>query len=166
MSVDKTNTLPVRRQKHPADSRVEMTELVLPNDTNLLGNLLGGRLLHWMDIAGAMAAQRHCNSIVATAAIDSVEFNQPVHVGDIVRLQASVTWVGRTSMEVRVDVYAEDFRQDEMRFTNKAYLTFVAIGENGRPTLVPDLLPQTPEEAAEAADALKRRSLRLGGKER
>ncbi len=164
MSTESKRETPVRRQKHPADSRVEMTELVLPNDTNLLGNLLGGRLLHWMDIAGAMAAQRHCNSIVATAAIDSVEFNQPVHVGDIVRLQASVTWVGRTSMEVRVDVYAEDYRQDERRFTNKAYLTFVAIGENGRPTLVPDLIPQTQDETAEAEAALKRRAIRLGTK--
>ncbi len=154
------------REKHPADSRVEMTELILPNDTNLLGNLLGGRLLHWMDIAGAMAAQRHCNSIVATAAIDSVEFKQPVHVGDIIRLQASLTWVGRTSMEVRVDVYAEDYRLDEVRFTNRAYLTFVAIGENGRPTAVPALLPQTPEEEAEAQAALKRREIRLASKER
>lgn len=153
------------REKHPADSRVEMTELILPNDTNLLGNLLGGRLLHWMDIAGAMAAQRHCNSIVATAAIDSVEFKQPVHVGDIIRLQASLTWVGRTSMEVRVDVYAEDYRLDEVRFTNRAYLTFVAIGENGRPTAVPALLPQTPEEEAEAQAALKRREIRLASKE-
>lgn len=152
------------REKRPADSCVEMTELVLPNDTNLLGNLLGGRLLHWMDIAGAMAAQRHCNSIVATAAIDSVEFKQPVHVGDIVRLQAVVTWVGRTSMEVRVDVHAEDYREDSTRFTNRAYLTFVAIGANGRPTVVPALLPQTGEEMAEFQAALKRRELRLASK--
>ena len=152
------------RVKHPCDSQVEMTELVLPNDTNLLGNLLGGRLLHWMDIAGAMTAQRHCNSIVATAAIDSVEFKQPVHVGEIIRLQAVVTWVGRTSMEVRVDVYAEDYRQDTVRFTNRAYLTFVAIGENGRPTVVPALVPQTSEEEAEYQAALKRREIRLASK--
>jgi len=114
-----------------------------------------------MDIAGAMAAQRHCNCIVATAAIDSVEFKQPVHVGDIVRLQAVVTWVGRTSMEIRVDVYAEDVRSDEMRFTNKAYLTFVAIGGNGRPTEVPALNVVTPEQQEEHQLAARRRELRL-----
>ena len=89
--------------KTPKDSQVEMTELVLPNDTNLLGNLLGGRLMHWIDIAGAMAAQRHCNRIAATAAIDSVDFKHPVHVGEMVILKAKVTWVGRTSMEVAVE---------------------------------------------------------------
>jgi len=153
------------KTKTPDDSRIEMTELVLPNDANLLGNLLGGRLLHWMDIAGAMAAQRHCNCIVATAAIDSVEFKQPVHVGDIVRLQSVVTWVGRTSMEIRVEVYAEDVRSDEMRFTNKAYLTFVAIGENGKPTEVPVLRLENPAQEAEYQLAIQRRELRLARKE-
>ena len=153
------------RTKTPADSRVEMTELVLPNDTNLLGNLLGGRLLHWMDIAGAMAAQRHCNHIVATAAIDSVVFRQPVHVGEIIRLQAAVTWVGRTSMEIRVDVHAEDYRADTTRFTNRAYLTFVAIGEDGHPVPIPALVPQTPEEEEEFRHALERREHRLARKE-
>ncbi len=147
--------------KTPSQSSVEMTELVLPNDTNLLGNLLGGRLLHWMDIAGAMAAQRHCNNIVATAAIDSVEFKQPVHVGDIVSLKASVTWVGRTSLEIAVEVYAEDCRSGSMRFTNKAYLTFVAIGNEGRPTEVPPLILETNEEIFEHEMAFERRKRRL-----
>ena len=152
------------RTKTPGESQIEMTELILPNDANLLGNLLGGRLMHWMDIAGAMAAQRHCNCMVATAAIDSVEFKQPVHVGDIVRLRAVVTWVGRTSMEIRVDVYAESIRSDEMRFTNRAYLTFVAIGENGRPTEVPALTLETPEQEEECRLALLRRERRLSSK--
>ncbi len=147
--------------KVPGDSAVDMTELILPNDTNLLGNLLGGRLLHWMDIAGAMAAQRHCNSVVATAAIDSVEFKSPVHVGDILRLRATVTWAGRTSMEVRVDVHSEDYRSGVVRFTNRAYLTFVAIGDGGRPTTVPPLKPETMEEKEECRLAEERRDIRL-----
>jgi len=85
--------------KSPRESIVEMTELVLPNDTNMLGNLLGGKLMHLVDVAGAMAAQRHSNKIVVTAAIDSVEFKHPVKAGEIVTLKAKVTWVGRTSME-------------------------------------------------------------------
>ena len=150
--------------KTPSQSSVEMTELVLPNDTNLLGNLLGGRLLHWIDIAGAMAAQRHCNNIVATAAIDSVEFRRPVHVGDIVRLKASVTWVGRTSLEIAVEVFAEDCRTGIMRFTNKAYLTFVAIGNEGKPTEVPPLSPETSDEINEYQMAYERRKKRLDNK--
>ncbi len=152
--------------KKPSDSAVEMTELILPNDTNLLGNLLGGRLLHWIDIAGAMAAQRHCNNIVATAAIDSVDFKQPVHVGDIVRLKATVTWAGRTSMEIRVNVHAEDCRSGSMRFTNRAYLTYVAIGSEGRPTLVPALVPETDEERESYRKAGIRREHRLQSRQK
>lgn len=153
------------KTKTPSESMVVMTELVIPNDTNLLGNLLGGRLMHWMDIAGAMAAQRHCNQIVATAEIDSVEFRKPVRLGEIVTLKAKVTWVGRTSLEVVVDVFSENYLNGETQATNRAYMTFVAIGADGRPTPVPALTPESAEEKCEFEQALVRRQMRLDRKE-
>ncbi len=147
--------------KSPRESMVEMTELVLPNDTNLLGNLLGGRLMHLVDVAGAMAAQRHSNRIVVTASIDSVEFKRPVKQGQIVTLKARVTWVGRTSMEVAVEVFSEDFMTGEQKFTNKAYLTFVAVDSDCKPIEVCGLLLETDEEMREYEAAAKRRSERL-----
>lgn len=150
--------------KSPKESMVEMTELVLPNDTNLLGNLLGGRLMHWVDIAGAMAAQSHCNRIVVTAAIDSVEFRHPVKVGEMVTLKARVTWVGRTSMEVTVDVFSEDFLTGIKKHTNKAYLTFVAIDNERKPVEVCGLLLETDAEKHEYEEAMKRRTERLKGR--
>jgi len=147
--------------KSPRESVVEMTELVLPNDTNLLGNLLGGRLMHLVDIAGAMAAQRHCNRTVVTAAIDSVDFKHPVKQGQMVTLRAKVTWVGRTSMEVEVDVYSEDFLTGERKFTNKAYVTYVAVDQNGKPVEVNGLVLETDEEKREYEAAQKRRCERL-----
>ncbi|NMA66158.1 MAG: acyl-CoA thioesterase [Clostridiaceae bacterium] len=149
------------KSKKVSDSMVEMRELVLPNDTNLLGNLLGGRLLHLIDIAGAMAASRHSQSIVATAAIDSVDFNQPVHVGEMIVLKARLTWVGRTSMEVLVEVCSENYLSGETKFTNKAYVTFVALDDNGKPRPVPQLILETDEERKEYQEALKRREARL-----
>jgi acyl-CoA hydrolase len=147
--------------KSPRESMVEMTELVLPNDTNLLGNLLGGKLMHLVDIAGAMAAQRHSNRIVVTAAIDSVEFKHPVKAGEIVILKAKVTWVGRTSMEVAVEVFSENYLTGERKFTNKAYLTFVAVDDAGKPTEVCGLLVETDEERDEYEAASSRRCERL-----
>ena len=151
--------------KTPSESAVEMTELVLPNDVNLLGNLLGGRLMHWIDIAGAMAASRHSNKIVATVALDSLDFRHPVRVGQFVILKAKLTWVGRTSMEVKVDVFGEDFKTGEIIQTNKAYVTFVALDENGRPTPVPPLIPETEEEKKDYVEAQKRREERLARRE-
>ncbi len=151
--------------KSSRESMVEMTELVLPNDTNMLGNLLGGKLLHLVDIAGAMAAQRHCNKIVATAAIDSVEFKHPVKAGEIITLQARVTWVGRTSMEVAVEVFSENFMTGERKFTNKAYLTFVAVDAGGKPAEVCGLLVETDEDRAEYEAASERRCERLKKKQ-
>lgn len=151
--------------KSPRESMVEMTELVLPNDTNLLGNLLGGRLMHLVDVAGAMAAQRHSNRIVVTASIDSVEFKRPVKQGQIVTLKARVTWVGRTSMEVAVEVYSEDFMTGEQKFTNKAYLTFVAVDSECKPVEVCGLILETEEEKQEYEAAAKRRSERLKRKD-
>lgn len=149
------------RQKTSSESKVEMTELVLPNDANLLGNLLGGRLMHWIDIAGAMAAQRHCNTAVVTAAIDSVEFRHPVKVGEMITLISRVTWVGRTSMEIAVDVYSEDFFSGERKHTNKAYITFVAVDKGGRPVEVCGFTLETDEEKKEYEAALARRKERL-----
>lgn len=143
---------------------VEMTELVLPNDTNLLGNLLGGKLMHLVDIAGAIAAQRHCNRIVVTAAIDSVEFKHPVKAGEIIILKAKVTWVGRTSMEVAVEVFSENYLTGERKFTNKAYLTFVAVDSDGKPVEVCGLLVETDEERDEYEAASSRRCERLKNK--
>jgi acyl-CoA hydrolase len=151
--------------KSPRESMAEMTELVLPNDTNLLGNLLGGRLMHLVDIAGAMAAQRHSNRIVVTAAIDSVEFKHPVKQGQIITLKSRVTWVGRTSMEVVVEVFSEDFMTGERKFTNRAYLTFVAVDSESKPVEVCGLLLETEEEKREYEAAAKRRCDRLKKKE-
>jgi len=147
--------------KSPRESMVEMTELVLPNDTNMLGNLLGGKLMHLVDVAGAMAAQRHSNKIVVTAAIDSVEFKRPVKAGEIVTLKAKVTWVGRTSMEVAVEVFSENYMTAERQFTNKAYLTFVAVDQQSKPAEVCGLLVETEEEKVEYEAAAKRRCERL-----
>lgn len=152
--------------KSPKESMIEMNELVLPNDTNLLGNLLGGTLLHWIDIAGAMTAQKHANSVVATVCMDSVDFREPVHVGEIVTLKARVTWVGHTSMEVIVEVFAEDYLKGRKRATNKAYITYVSVDSNGRPREVPRLILETEEQKKEFAEAEKRRAERLGRRQR
>ncbi len=138
-----------------------MNELVLPNDTNLLGNLLGGRLMHWIDIAGGMAASRHANSVVVTASVDNLDFRHPVKLGDIVRLKAKLTWVGKTSMEVKVDVFAENVKTHEVQLTNRAYLVYVALDESGKPKQVPGLRLETKEEMLEFKKAEKRRENRL-----
>lgn len=147
--------------KTPSTSQVEMTELVLPNDTNLLGNLLGGRLMHLIDVAGAMAASRHSNKVVATVALDSLDFRHPARMGELVMLKAKLTWTGRTSMEVTVKAYAENIKSGNVIMTNKAYLTFVALDENGKPTAVPPLIPETEEEVKDFAEAQQRRDERL-----
>jgi acyl-CoA hydrolase len=148
--------------KTPSVSAVEMTELVLPNDTNLLGNLLGGRMMHWMDIAGAMAASRHSNRAVATIAVDCLDFKHPVHMGEIVILKAKLSWVGRTSMEVVIHAFGENPRTGKTILTNTAYFTFVALNDQGRPATVPRLDPESPEEIAEFEAAEARRSERMG----
>lgn len=130
----------------PRFSQVEMTELVLPNDTNLLGNLLGGRLMHLIDIAAAMAASRHCNKVVATREVDKLDFRHPVRQGEIVILRARLIWVGRTSMRVLVKVYGENIQTGSVIKTNEATLTFVALNDEGCPTPVPPLLPETDQE--------------------
>ncbi len=147
--------------KTPKMSEVYMSELVLPNDTNLLGNLLGGRLMHWIDIAGGMAAARHANAPVVTAAVDSLDFKHPIQLGEIVRLKAKLTWVGRTSMEVKVVVHAENTETNEIKITNQAYLVYVALDRSGSPKKVPPLIIETEEEKQEYLEAQKRQEKRI-----
>ena len=147
--------------KRPEESKVEMTELVSPNDTSILGNLLGGRLMHWIDIAGAMAASRHSNRVVATVALDSLDFRHPARMGELVILKAKLTWVGRTSMEVSVDVFAENIKSGSVILTNRAYVTYVALDEEGKPVSVPPLILETEEEKQIFKEAEKRREERL-----
>jgi len=139
-----------------------MIELVLPNDTNILGNLLGGRLMHWIDIASALAASRHCNSVAVTAAVDNLNFHHPIYLGNIVRLKASVNRAFNTSMEVGVRVEVEDIKSGEISHSNSAYLTFVGIDtETKKPVKVPHIIPETDAEKRRFEQALKRREQRL-----
>ena len=137
----------------PADTEVDMTQMVLPNDTNLLGNLLGGRLLHWIDIVGALAATRHARKPVATVSIESVEFRHPVARGSMVMLNARVIWTGRTSIKVRVKVKAENMYTGEVVSTNSALLTYVAMDEASGVSEVPRIQPATEEDARYYSDA-------------
>ncbi len=150
--------------KSPADSAVEMGELVLPNDTNTHGAILGGRVLHLMDIAAAMTAMRHARKPTVTAAMDHVEFLSPIPVGHLIFLKASVNFVGKTSMEIGVKVLSENPLTGELRHTSSAYLTFVALDPQGRPSSVPALEPKTEVEkrryAKGRARMEKRRKLR------
>lgn len=135
-----------RKKKTPLESFVSMTELVLPNDTNTLNNLMGGRLMHWMDIVSAIAAQKHANRIVVTASVDNISFRQPIQLGNVVTLKAKVTRAFNSSMEVRIDVEAEDIPANKKFSSNSAYFTFVAVDQNGQPIDVPEVEPQTDEE--------------------
>jgi acyl-CoA hydrolase len=157
----KDNSAGISADKPPRVSQVEMTELVLPNDTNMLGNLLGGRLMHWLDVSAAMAASRHSNKTVATVAVDSLDFRHPARMGEVVILKAKLTWVGRTSMEVFVKAYAENLKSGSVILTNKAYLTFVALDDEGKPAPVPKLLLETEEEKKDFEEAELRRNERL-----
>jgi acyl-CoA hydrolase len=142
------------------DSQSEMAEIVLPNDANPLGALLGGRLMHWIDLAGAMAAHRHSRNYVVTAAIDRLDFWVPAHVGDLVILRSSVNRVFRSSMEVGVKVWVENYIVDECQHGSSAYLTFVAIDAAGRRLQVPAVIPETDDQRRRYDDAGRRRDLR------
>ncbi|CAG1769680.1 acyl-CoA thioesterase YciA [uncultured bacterium] len=138
-----------------------MTELVLPNHANTLGNLLGGQLMHWIDICAAMAAARHNQRTCVTASVDRIDFHHPIHVGDVVTLVASVNRVFRSSMEVGVKVFSEKVPIGIRNHTNTAYLTFVAVDSEGKPTPGAEILPETEEEKRRYDEALQRRSARL-----
>lgn len=150
-----------RKKKFPRESFVSMTELVLPNDTNTLNNLMGGRLMHWMDIVSAIAAQKHSNRIVVTASVDNISFKHPIRLGNVVTLKAQVTRAFNSSMEVRIDVDAEDVPSANKFESNSAYFTFVALDQDGKPTDVPEVEPETEAERSWYDGALRRRQLRL-----
>jgi len=152
---------PPSAAKAPAASRVEMTELVLPGDTNALGTIFGGKVMQWIDIAASVAGMRHSGGNVVTASIDGLTFLTPIHLGEIVRLQAQVNYVGKTSMEIGVRVEAENPRTATRRYTTKAYLTFVAIDSDGKPRPIAPLDLQNDEDRRRAADAEARRKARL-----
>jgi acyl-CoA hydrolase len=143
------------------DSQVITTQLVLPNDTNELGNLLGGTLMHWIDIAAAIAAQRHADRVCVTASVDELNFHHPIRLGDVVTLQASVNRAFRTSMEIGVMVTAESRSGHDSRRANNAYLTFVAIDDSGKPVNVPAVTPESEDEIRRFEEALVRRERRL-----
>src|SRR5437588_12595584 len=128
------------------DSQSEMAEIVLPNDANPLNALLGGRLMHWMDLAGALAAHRHSRNYVVTASIDHLDFLVPVRVGDLVILRSSVNRAFHTSMEVGVKVWVESYIENTSRHVSSAYLNFVAVDRNGKPLPVPPIVPETADE--------------------
>lgn len=148
------------RPRPVRDSISEMAEIVLPNDANPLNALLGGRLMHWIDLAGAMAAHRHSRQWVVTASIDHLDFVVPVRVGDLVILRSSVNRVFRTSMEVGVKVWVENYRSEQSRHVSSAYLTFVAIDSAGNRLPVPPLIPETADEKRRYEDAARRREIR------
>lgn len=148
------------------ESASEYSEVALPNDANLLGNLLGGRVMHLVDLAGAIAASRHSRRPVVTASVDYMTFLHPVHIGQLLILKSSVNRVFRTSMEVGVKVWVEDLRTGVVRHTSSAYLTFVAVDENNQPVPVEPVIPETEVEIRRYNQALERREYRLKMRER
>ena len=152
--------------KKASESLVMMTELVLPNDTNNFGNLMGGRLMYWMDIAAALSALKHCATPVVTASVDNISFETPIKIGNVVHIEAKVTRAFKSSMEVHLQVWGEDAIQQFRYKSNEAFLTFVALDPNGKPRPVNGLVPETPEEIKLFEGALRRRQVRLilGGK--
>jgi acyl-CoA hydrolase len=152
--------------KKPADSVTVMTELVLSNDTNVFGNLMGGRLMYWMDIAAALSAHKHCNAPVVTASVDNISFEAPIKLGNVVHIEAKITRAFNTSMEIHLKVWGEDLTHQYKYKSNEAYYTFVSLDPNNKPRPVPQLVPDTEDEKKLFEGALRRRQLRLilGGK--
>jgi acyl-CoA hydrolase len=152
--------------KKASESVIVMTELVLPNDTNTFGNLMGGRLMYWMDIAAALAAMKHCSAPVVTASVDNISFENPIKLGNVVHIEAKVTRAFNSSMEVHMYVWGEDVIQQYKYKSNEAYYTFVSLDPNGKPRPVNKLVPETEDEKQLFEGALQRRQLRLvlGGK--
>ena len=147
--------------KKAHESYTEMNELVLPNDTNTFGNLMGGRLLYWMDICSAMAAQKHCSNVVVTASVDNVSFKRSIKLGEVVTIQAQVTRAFNSSVEVRMEIFAQNLPLGTKVKTNEAFYTFVAIDPEGKPKAVAELIPETDKEKFLYDEALQRRELRL-----
>ena len=149
------------KAKKASDSQMIMTELVLPHHTNQLGNLLGGQLMHWIDICAALSAAKHSQRICVTASVDRIDFHHPVKLGDAVTLHASVNRVFTTSMEVGVKVFAQSFKKGLKVHSNTAYLTFVSVDDEGKPVKTIKLIPETEDEKRRYEAALERRENRL-----
>ena len=149
------------RGKSVDESRVEMVEVVLPNDANPLGNILGGKVMHLIDIAGAIAAHRHSRSMLMTVSVDNLDFTLPIRVGQHIILRAHVTRVFHTSLEAAVRVFREDYITGERKQTSSAFVTYVAVDENGRPKPIPPVVPRTEDEKRDYREALARRRHRL-----
>ncbi|MEQ1745009.1 MAG: acyl-CoA thioesterase [Saprospiraceae bacterium] len=139
-----------------------MTEMIMPNDTNPMGNLMGGYLMRWMDIVAAVCAGRHCEAHVVTAAVDHISFQNPIRLGDVITLKASVTRAFNTSVEIYVEVFANDIKGQNARRCNHAYFTFVALDDTRKiPVAVPPVLPLSSEEQTLFESAARRREIRL-----
>jgi len=144
------------------ESSTIMSEMIMPNDTNPLGNLMGGNLMRWMDVIGGICAGKHCEAHVVTASVDHVSFTKPILVGDVITLKASVTRAFNTSVEVYVEVFAADVKGHNNRMSNHAYFTFVAVDEDSKkPKKVPPVVPLTRDEQQLFESAIRRRELRL-----
>lgn len=155
-----------QKRKRVADSVVTMTELVLPNHTNQLGNLLGGQLMHWIDICAALSAARHSNRVCVTASVDKIDFHHPIKLGNVVTLMASVNRAFNTSMEVGVKVFTESHKEGTRIHSNTAYLTFVSVDDDAKPVKTYEIVPETDEEKRRYDDALKRREARLSQRQK
>jgi acyl-CoA hydrolase len=142
-------------------SRTEMTEVVLPQDANVFGNILGGRVMHLVDIAAAITAHRHCRSMAVTVSVDHIDFRNPIRIGEVIMLKASLNRAFHTSMEIGVKVFSEDILTGEKKHTTSAYVTFVALDENYQPKPVPPVICETPEDRRRYREALVRRKYRL-----
>lgn len=151
-----------RRKKKVSESIVTMTELVLPHYTNQLGNLLGGQLMHWIDICAALASAKHSQRVCVTASVDRIDFHLPIKLGNVVTLIASVNRAFKTSMEVGVKVFAESHIEGTRIHTNSAYLTFVSVDENGKPVDTLEIVPESEDEKRRFEEALQRRKNRIG----
>ncbi len=151
----------MKTQKFARESMAISSEIVLPNDTNTLGNLMGGRLLHWMDITAAISSQRHCKRVVVTASVNNVSFSRPIKLGDIVTLEAIVSRSFSSSMEVFIDVWVENHSTGERIKHNEAIYTFVAVDQLGNPIAVPETIPETELQKMRFDGALRRRQLSL-----
>jgi len=148
--------------KKVTESKTIMTEMIMPNDTNPLGNLMGGNLMRWMDIVAGICAGKHCEANTVTASVDHVSFQKPIHVGDVITLEASVTRAFNTSVEVYVEVFAANVKGKNNRKSNHAYFTFVALNDdNLKPRKVPPVIPLTQEEQNRYDSGIRRRELRL-----
>ena len=148
-------------KKTVANSRVRMNEVVMPNDTNPLGNLMGGRLMYWMDICAAISAQRHCNRNVVTVAADSVEFKDGITKGEVVVIEGEVTRTFTSSMEIAMQVWAENLRTGDRRLCTRSFYTFVSVDADGKPIPVPEIIPETELEKERYRQAEERRAFRL-----